>query len=241
MIKLSCKNKMKYVVPVCAAVLLISGTALANGANRKALLASHGAVDFSSAEGSILIDSTDLTNLADEIDSLESAFKSKTKKALNGINTYVKNDGTVSYDPGSAANQPELPTYNQLMDGIANSQSSSIGIARLSGTSYYRTSKGKLTTSSSGNTSVSLGSAIDDNLSAGKVAYADGTLLLGTGYDNAVLYKNGYNKGYAEGYAASEGCSNISYTYHSHSSSCYTNGKLTCGKDENTIVSATIS
>ena len=210
------KKKMKYVAPVLAAVLIISGTALADGSNRRSLITSHGAVEFTSEEGSILIDSEDLYTLADEIDDLETSYKSKTTEALNTINTYIRSDGTITHNKEDADNQMEQPSFGLLANAIINSQSSSTAISDLSGTKYYKTNKGKISTSGTGNP-ITLNAATPDNLSAGQIAFVNGSMLLGTGADNEAYY----NIGYANGYAQKMDGLDIQIKYHEHTDACY--------------------
>ena len=210
------KKKMKYVAPVLAAVLIISGTALADGSNRRSLITSHGAVEFTSEEGSILIDSEDLYTLADEIDDLETSYKSKTTEALNTINTYIRSDGTITHNKEDADNQMEQPSFGLLANAIINSQSSSTAISDLSGTKYFKTNKGKISTSGTGSP-ITLNAATPDNLSAGQIAFVNGSMLLGTGADNEAYY----NIGYADGYAQKMDGLDIQIKYHEHIDACY--------------------
>ena len=210
------KKKMKYVAPVLAAVLIISGTALADGSNRRSLITSHGAVEFTSEEGSILIDSEDLYTLADEIDDLETTYKSKTTEALNTINTYIRSDGTITHNKEDADNQMEQPSFGLLANAIINSQSSSTAISDLSGTKYFKTNKGKISTSGTGSP-ITLNAATPDNLSAGQIAFVNGSMLLGTGADNEAYY----NIGYANGYAQKMDGLDIQIKYHEHTDACY--------------------
>lgn len=197
------KKVEKVIVPVAIASLLIGGTAYADGANRRSSLNSHGAVDITSTEGAILIDSADLVTLADEIDTLESTYKSTTKKALNNIGTYIKTDGSITHSAPSS--QIEMPSFNQLANAIQNSQSSSSAIADLSSDIYYKKENGALVRKStagsnlSGTQRINLAPAAANNLSAGTVAFIDGKLLLGTGADVQTYYDTGYNKGYSQG------------------------------------------
>lgn len=249
-------KKTKYfIVPILIASLLIGTTVLADEADRKSMLHSIGAIHFSNDEGSILIDSADLVTLADEIDTLESVYKSTTLSALNDINIYIKDDGTITHQ--QPENQISMPTFSQLAEAIIKSQSSTAGITELSGTDYYKSSDGSLikTLSIGRNAnsaaSVDLVAATSDNLSAGTVAYIDGSLLLGTGADNNAYY----NLGYADGYAEKMGGTSIEYVYHKHEGSqatgggCYVKDStsapsgyvLNCGMTEKTIIGAIIT
>ena len=62
-------------------------------------------------------------------------------------------------------------------------------------------------------------SASAENISSGKTAWINGELVTGTGAD----VENAYNNGYAEGLKqASNSNAEIQYTYHTHTSGCYT-------------------
>ena len=175
---------------------------------------SKGIINY--ADGSVVIDTGDLIRLAGEIDTLEHDYKSETLAALNGIGTYLREDGSVTHQ-GSVASQPAQPTFSMLASAITDSQSSATGIADLSGDSYFKTKDGRLIKASSGEDTsgaeaIGLTAAAEDSLSAGAVAYVDGQLLLGTGADNSACY----NAGYADGYAQMTDGLSIEYTYHVH-------------------------
>ncbi len=159
------------------------------GGGRAGEIQSKGIVNY--ADGSVVIDTGDLTRLAGEIDTLEQTYKTETQAALNGISTYIRTDGSVTHaDPGE---QTALPSFGQLKEAIQGSQSSATGIADLSGDSYFKSGDGVLQKGSEGGSGeqIELAAATADDLSAGKIAYVDGRLLLGTGADNAAYYKEG--------------------------------------------------
>ena len=210
----------KTILPVLLSVTMISSTSLADGTNRQSQISSHGAVDITSGDGSVLIDSEDMKTLANETDTLESIYKTRLQQAVNRLNTFIQPDGSITHKKEASGNQMTLPSFDLLASAITNSQSSSTAIADLSGTNYYKTNEGKINTSGSG-TSVSLGAASADNLSAGKIAFVDGTLLLGTGSDNESYFNQGYTSGKPDGQSQKSGIVSVNITKHSHSSSCY--------------------
>ena len=210
----------KTILPVLLSVTMISSTSLADGTNRQSQISSHGAVDITSGDGSVLIDSEDMKTLANETDTLESIYKTRLQQAVNRLNTFIQPDGSITHKKEASGNQMTLPSFDLLASAITNSQSSSTAIADLSGTNYYKTNEGKINTSGSG-TSVSLGAASADNLSAGKIAFVDGTLLLGTGSDNESYFNQGYTAGKPDGSSQKSGIVSVNITKHSHSSSCY--------------------
>ena len=205
----------KTILPVLLSVTMISSTSLADGTNRQSQISSHGAVDITSGDGSVLIDSEDMKTLANETDTLESIYKTRLQQAVNRLNTFIQPDGSITHKKEASGNQMTLPSFDLLASAITNSQSSSTAIADLSGTNYYKTNEGKINTSGSG-TSVSLGAASADNLSAGKIAFVDGTLLLGTGSDNESYFNQGYTAGTTDGQAKKTDNVSVQYHYHVH-------------------------
>ncbi len=181
------------VLVVLAGMLAAVGTVRAEeGGGRAGSIKSRGVIDY--AGGAVVIDASDLTGLANEIDALEEACKSGMLKALNDINTYIRTDGTVTHQaPGE---QLQLPSFGQLADAVRASQSFASAREDLAGDLYFRTENGGLVRASEDGSGepVDLCAASAGNLSAGTVAYVDGQLLLGTGADNQTYYDLGYQK-----------------------------------------------
>ncbi len=184
------------ILAILVTALMASGSVLAEeGGGRAGKIQSKGIVNYGG--GSVVIDTGDLAYLAGEIDTLEQSYKSgmlDALTALNGIGVYLRGDGSVTREKDAQASQPAQPTFRMLTPAITYSQSSAAGIAELSGDTYYKTKDGKLITASSGEDTsgaeeIGLAAATADDLSAGKVAYVDGQLLLGTGEDNRTYYK----------------------------------------------------
>ena len=210
---------------MAAGTLAAAGSVKAEeGGGRADRIRSKGIINY--ADDSVVIDSGDLILLADEIDILEDTYKSTTKDALKKIGTYIKPDGSVTHNVPS--DQLAAPSFAQLASAIENSQSSSSAINDLSGEIYYKSGHGSLQKESEGGSGepISLAPATADDLSAGTVAYVDGTLLLGTGADNCTYYDQGftggYAQGFADGYAQKMDGMEIEYTYHQHTNDCYT-------------------
>lgn len=213
---------------LCCALATVGVARADNDGRRADKLHSKGIMKYSNDQ--VVIDSSDLTYLADEIDTLEKDYKTKILSYLNGIGTYLKSDGSVTHTPSASDSPDRLYDFSMLLNGIYDSQSSQTAFSDLGGTAYYKTRSGGLSTSSDGE-AVSLAAAAADHLSAGKVAYVDGNLLLGTGADNEAYYRqgyadgyeqgyaDGYNKGYADGYAQKIEGLEIQYHYHTHAGS----------------------
>ena len=120
-------KKIKVIFALIAIIICTGAISIASKAQtekRAANIKSKGIFDYDS--GTVVMDASDLTYLADEIDLLENTYKTETVKALNQIGTYYKLDGTTSFNKNegtlSSDNANVLP-YNAIIDGIINSQS----------------------------------------------------------------------------------------------------------------------
>ncbi len=185
---------MKKPVNILTAVLVLTGiviagaTAYADGADRKDNIRSKGTIDY--AKGTVVINASDLTYLADEIDDLEASYKINTLKALNDIGTYFKADGSVTHngEEGNVSSQnAEDLSFANLCEGILKSQS----VSHLA--------------------QQNIAAASEDNLSEGCAAWVDGNLLIGNGSDNKKNYEQGYNNGKATASVYFLGDSHIMY------------------------------
>ena len=209
-----------FLLVLCCA-LAAAGIAKADHTGRRAdKLNSKGIMKYS--DDKEVIDSSDLTYLADEIDTLENNYKIEVLSALNGIGTFIKDDGSVTHHTTPADSNGALYAFKVLTSAIHESQSSGTAIADLSGDTYFKTAGGRLITGSSGADTagaeaVGLSAASADDMSAGTVAYIDGKMLLGTGADNEAYY----NIGYADGYAQKMDGLDIQIKYHEHIDACY--------------------
>ncbi len=199
---------------MAAGILAAAGSVKAEeGGGRAGRIRSKGIINY--ADGRVVIDSGDLIRLAEEIDTLEDTYKTAVLKALNGIGTYLREDGSVTHTaPGT---QPALPAFGMLTTAVTGSQSFATASADLSGDSYYKAHDGGLITGSSGQDTsgaqaIELTAALPEQLSAGTVAYIDGNLILGNGADNKAYYNLGYTEGYAQKIEGLE----IEYHYHVH-------------------------
>lgn len=155
-----------------------------------------------------MVDSADLYVLADKVDS----FKKSVAGQLAAMHTYLTTergielttDGEVKVthtEPQSQAD-PVSVDFDTLLEGLAASQSiplESFDYGYPDGTKLYRAQDGKLTTDSSGQ-EINIAAATAESLSAGRAAWVDGELLLGSGTDNQAYYNSGYSKGHTAGY-----------------------------------------
>lgn len=93
-------------------------------ATRKEKVKSSGIIDY--AGGTVILDSTDLIYLADEIDELEALYKREILNALNEIHTYYEDYEKIVHEENITA-YPALLSLEQLKDGILNSQTVETG------------------------------------------------------------------------------------------------------------------
>lgn len=159
------------------------------GTARRNDLHSKGIIDYKN--GMAILDSSDLTLLADEIDTLESEYKANTVAALSDINTYFNIDSSVSHDQRdetlSSPYANDL-SFDEICNGIVLSQS----VDHLESTPI-----------------------IADNLTAGTAAWVNGTCIIGNGADNERAYK----KGRKDGEDGDGEDIDMEYTYHTHRNS----------------------
>ena len=176
------------------------GMVLAKGQDRRDNIESRGIIKY--ADDAVVIDSSDLTYLADQIDGLEYSYKSATVDALNQIGTfYASADGTITHNKEDNAVLPgdadEL-SFGNLYQGIVLSQA----VDHLA----------------------DVRPAADNNLSPGTAAWVNGNLIIGNGADN----RDSYNQGYVDGMASLAENVHIEYTRHEHSDECYEVQNVTC-------------
>lgn len=205
-------NKKIYIF---LAVIFLTGliginlTVSARTEKRSANIKSKGIIDFEN--GTAVIDFSDLTYLADEIDLLEDTYKGKTVDALSQISMYFNMDGTTTRDQNQsnlAIENASILPFSVITDGIINSQS--IPTEK----TYTGTLPGE-STETSGNISA----ADAEKMSLGAAAWVDGILVIGTGADNNSYYTQGYTKGWADGYDEKLDNIDVEYVYHVHTGS----------------------
>jgi hypothetical protein len=236
------KQKLLSIIVVLALTLgpctvsMASETANATRDSMK----SAGNVIYTDGGSTVEIYSEDLYTIADKLDS----FKTSIASQMASIHTYfstgnsgqstVTNDHVriVHTEPATVDSiDPLTMDFDTLLEGLAASQSIPTDVTEYgysSGQKLYKTTKGSLTTTSSGATQINIAAATASNLSAGTAAWVNGNLILGTGEDDAAYYNSGYNKGYQSGYS-----SGYSYGYSNGASS--SSGSITfCGKADKT-------
>ena len=221
--------RMTMVFSCLLCVLLCGMKSKAEGVKRRDQIQSKGQILFET--GQVMITAEDFIYLADKIDFLESTYKISLVNALNSINTYFKNDGTVVYDSSlneiqSDEQKVNLP-FDVIKNGIINSQSMDMikGVQAVDKNGvplYYISEESSNNKEHLNNTTTDTGlpllykEAYAGNLSAGTAAWVNGILLKGTGEDNRISWQNGYNEGYSRGVTEALGNLNVVYTYHTH-------------------------
>ena len=232
--KLLFGSKKTKIICALMTVIILTGiagiTSKAQTERRASNIKSKGIFDYSN--GTVVMDASDLTYLADEIDLLEETYKKETVKALNEMNTYFISEEAITHDPDKNAldyDSANMLPFRSIINGILASQS--IPTKK----TYAGTLPGK-EEEVTGNISA----ATEDNLSLGTAAWVDGELIIGTGADNHSYYRQGYIDGFNN---ELNGIS-INYIYHSHSGNpnteggCYTkaihNHTESCSKEYGT-------
>lgn len=189
------------------ALAVEDGRALAQGQSRSNNIKSKGAIRY--ADDTVVIDSSDLRYLADEIDVLEYSYKATVMEALNRMGTYYSSaDGTITHDSASNAvplGSASALSLNHLYQGILKSQS----VDHLTGIS----------------------AAVSNNLSVGTAAWVNGRLIVGNGADNQAYY----NQGFADGYAQVMNNLTPQYVYHVHTGDSVNGGGCYGEKVEETV------
>lgn len=207
----------KRILAIMLIFALIAGTysvaaAADRGSATRNELKSYGAIEYHKGNDKVIINSEDLYMLADQIDQV----KLEVTDQLEALNTYfTAGDGislgtdrniSITHTRPSKADSvdPAAVNFDTLLEGIAASQSVSTDVSAYGfspGTKLYKGADGKLTTNASveGAEQISISAATADNLSAGTVAWVNGSLILGTGGDNKNYNDSGYKKGEESG------------------------------------------
>lgn len=234
---------------VCVLGICTPLVARANGTNRRDYIKSTGKFDFNN--GTVLVDSTDLLYLADQVDELESTYKITTIEALNEIGTYFKNDGSVTVDIGSNEVDEEEEKRNLSFGNIKNGILQSQSIYALSQTQavdkdgnilFYKNQKAADNENLLQTTIEDTGLPIfykpitSENLTAGTAAWVDGKLVLGNGGDNV----SSYTQGFVDGQANAIGSMKVTYTYHYHSGDAVNGGGCYAQVTNQTVCGAVV-
>lgn len=123
------KKFWHYAVIGILGASLIGGTVYADDTERSGKINSSGILHFQNEDDtsqSVHLDANDLLILADEIDNLETEYKSGILTRLNGIGTYFDGKGNFTHENHTTEN-PNSIIFSQLLDGISNSQTVNTG------------------------------------------------------------------------------------------------------------------
>lgn len=224
------------IILILAGFLTVKTSVSAVDTDRKDHIRSKGIIDY--ANKTVVIDSADLTYLANEIDDLEYEYKTNTASALSAVGTYFKTDGSAVHNRTEETIDPEDAasiSFDNLYEGILGSQS----VAHLEGSQaknadgeplYYESLEDAenrnlvRTTKTPNDIPVYIRPIEERNLSAGTAAWVNGTLIIGNGADNEAFY----TKGYTDGVASIGDSVSVEYTYHQHTDACYEEQTLIC-------------
>ena len=201
--------------------------AFADTGKRASNLKSKGV--FSYENGKVLLDSSDLTYLADEIDLLEEKYKESIVSSLENISSYYDISGDVVHESPDMSLVATSVPFVSLSAAITNSQeiyNEGNTYTNENGEPYYKAPDGSLTVDSTIEDveALDISAASADNLSAGTAAWVDGELIIGTGVDNKAYADYWYSKGIADGLSKAF----VEYVYHEHTGNesegggCYT-------------------
>lgn len=205
------KRKWLFILAVLSCIILIGSTALASTDQHRGMIRSKGIIDY--ANGKVIIDASDLTSLADQMDKLEISYKTALVDSLAQIGTYMQTYGSIDHRT-RADIDPQRIRYEDFVTGIEKSQSVihlvKTQAADTHGLVYYKFEKNNILEVTDKNTGmpVYIAPAITDNLSEQTAAWIDGQCMEGNGADNYYFYQ----KGFIEGYAAKIGAE-VKYTY----------------------------
>ena len=206
------KKRLLFVLLVfLSCTIFIGSTAVASTDQRRDMIRSKGIINY--ANGKVIIDASDLTNLADQADKLEITYKTAMSNSLAQIGTYIQMDGSIDHSI-RADIDPQRIRYEDFITGIQKSQSvvhlASTQASDTHGLVYYKFEKNNILEVTDEDTGmpVYIVPATEDNLTAQTAAWVDGHCLEGNGSDNYYFYQ----KGFIEGYAAKVGAE-VKYNY----------------------------
>ena len=220
-------KKLRFCFLGILAILVVSTpmVVLADSMSRRNKIQSRGKIDFE--EGRVVVDSTDLIYLADEIDILEKTYKVTIVDTLNRIGTYFLKNGSLTNDSESnevvtEEEKMDLP-FGNIKNGILLSQSvdsllDTQAMDKDGNPLFYVSQEAADNRDLLHTTTENTGFPIfyqpitAESLTAGTAAWVDGRLIRGNGRDNA----SSYAQGFVDGQANAIDNLNVTYTYHYH-------------------------
>lgn len=216
LLSMKAKKILISVILIITFVGVYGLNAFANTGKRASNIKSKGV--FSYENGKVLLDASDLTYLAEEIDLLEEKYKESIVSGLENISSYYDISGDVVHESPDMSLVAKSVPFASLYEAISNSQeiyNEGNTYTNEVGEPYYKAPDGSLTVDSTTENAEALdiSAASANNLSAGTAAWVDGELIIGTGVDNKAYADYWYSKGIADGLSKAS----VEYVYHEHS------------------------
>lgn len=182
---------------------IIGDDATSTGKIRRNSIQSKGILNY--RNGTVLLNSSDFTFLADEIDGLEVEYKSNTVAVLNDISTYFKLDGSITHnqeEENLSSQNAAMLSFDTICGGILQSQSvehlANVQAKDFDGNPLYYTDENAsankdliMNTTNVNSYPILIQPATPNNLTAGTAAWVDGKLIIGNSADNSVYYDKG--------------------------------------------------
>ena len=195
------KKLLGLTVIILTCVVSVGYTANASAGQRSAGIVSRGRINYDN--GKVVINSDDLTTLANKMDELEIKYKTDITDALAQIGTYMHQDGSINHEDLMDV-VPQQIVFRDLVGGILQSQSvAHLAAQQASDTDsliYYKFEKNNMLEVTDIDTGmpVLILPATEDNLTLQTAAWVDGHSLAGTGSDKYYFYQKGFIEGYAD-------------------------------------------
>ena len=242
------KRNMKKIVMAIMTAVVAAGAAVSNSIPVFAEPGEESGNSIVVDEGDIVLDTTDINMLQEELDSLETELPDTSKLPYYGIarKNRLNSKGIIDYENGTVVIDSSDFVYladeidmlesaykvntvsalhaigtSFLSDGSISHETGDEGI---SGEEAARLSFDTIISGILKSQSVEhlaeqgITGAIEDNLSKGTAAWVNGELIIGNGTDNEVYYRQGFIDGQLSIYDKVS----ISYVDHAQSDSCYT-------------------
>lgn len=205
------RRLIRTVAMILTGAVLVSGTVHASEVHRRDSVHSRGTINYDN--GKVVINAGDLVTLANEMDELETIYKTEIADALAQIGTYMQQDGSISHESKGDIDPCGIK-FGSFILGILQSQSvrhlAEMQASDAHGPVYYKYETNNILEVTGEDTGmpVYIMPAAADNLTLRTAAWVDGGCLDGNGSDNYYFYQ----KGFIEGYAAKVGAEVI-YQY----------------------------
>ena len=185
------KNKPsgKLILALTLVLTFVSGLTIGSKASNHTWL-SAGNVSYNNGTKTTVFDKQDLVYLDERIDSVEQNVDSYKTEIANNVNDWsIPQDKQLS----STSSFSDIADTLNYIKSTPDEGSSWVN----EGNPVYKRADGSITydasEAESGSDQLVLSAATSDNLSAGKVAWVNGDLVIGTGEDNKAYYDFGHD------------------------------------------------